>query len=196
MFSNLPFLESLGFHPPFQSSFLSVATQGQVPARVSVEHRGQLGVLSASGERLATISGRLRHDAESGATDLPHVGDWVALTPLDDAHGVITHVLPRSTVMWRRMAGHEGKPQILLCNVDTVCVVSALNGDVNPRRLERFLALISEGGIQPVIVLTKTDLCVDLDAQLEVVRSVAGRVPVFCVSALTCLLYTSPSPRD
>lgn len=180
MFNGLPLLESLGFHAFFQSHFLDVAGPGDVPARVSAEHRGQLVTLSAEGERRCTIAGRLRHQGE-----LPHVGDWVAMAPIDDERGVITHVLPRSTVLWRRRAGSDEKTQVLLANVDTVCVVSALDGGVNPRRIERFLALILEGGIRPVIVLAKADLCENLDENLATARQVAGTIPVLAVSVVT-----------
>ena len=150
-----------------------------IPGRVSAQHRGEYEVLTEEGGRRARVAGRLRHEAGSGA-DLPAVGDWVALS---DA--TIQAVLPRRSAFARKVAWSQTEAQVLAANLDTVFVVSGLDGDVNQRRLERYLALAWESGASPVLVLTKADLCPDLGRVLLEVEQVAIGVPAHAVSNVT-----------
>jgi ribosome biogenesis GTPase len=150
-----------------------------IPGRVSAQHRGEYDVLTEAGELRAHLAGRLRHEASSGA-DLPAVGDWVALR---DA--VIHAVLPRRTAFARKVNLGAAEAQVLAANVDTIFLVTGLDADFSPNRLERYLTLAWESGASPAIVLTKADLCDDpLDALLQA-EQVAVGVPVHVVSNLT-----------
>src|SRR4029453_2601252 len=93
----------------------------------------------------------------------PAVGDWVALDP---SGGVIHALIPRRTAIVRHAAGRRTVGQVLGANADVVFVVASLNQELNPRRLERYLALAWESGAEPVVVLSKADLADDLDASL------------------------------
>jgi ribosome biogenesis GTPase len=150
-----------------------------IPARVSAQHRGEYDVLMERGELRVRVTGRLRHQAGSAA-DLPAVGDWVALRA-----DVIQAVLPRRSAFVRKVAWSETEAQVLAANLDTVFVVSALDGDFNLRRLERYLTLAWESGATPVLVLTKADLCDDPLAALLEVEQVALGVPAHVVSNVT-----------
>jgi ribosome biogenesis GTPase len=150
------------------------------PARVVEQQRGAFRVVTNNGERSAQISGRLAFDAEQGG--LPAVGDWVAITPVDDDAATIHHVLPRSSVFQRRAPG--GRLQTICANLDLALLVVALNGDFNPRRLERYLAVARNGAAAPVIVLTKADLCADVEARRSEIDAIAGGAPIVAVSAL------------
>jgi ribosome biogenesis GTPase / thiamine phosphate phosphatase len=114
--------------------------------------------VTAEGEVLARVAGRLRHQA-SGRSDFPAVGDWVALEA--DSAGSdarIRAVLPRHSRFSRRAAGDPAEEQIVAANIDTVFLVGGLDGDFNPRRIERYLLVASESGATPVVVLNKADL--------------------------------------
>ena len=150
-----------------------------IPARVSTQHRGEYDVLAEHGELRARVSGRLRHEASSGA-DLPAVGDWVALRE-QTIHGV----LPRRSAFLRKVAWSQTEAQVLAANVDTVFVVTGLDEDFSPRRIERYLTLAWESGAMPALVLTKTDLCDDPYARLLEAEQVAVGVPSHLVSNLT-----------
>jgi ribosome biogenesis GTPase / thiamine phosphate phosphatase len=150
-----------------------------IPARVSAQHRGEYDVLTEAGELRAHVAGRLRHDASSGA-DLPAVGDWVALR--DET---IHAVLPRRSAFLRKVAWSQTEAQVLAANVDTVFVVTGLDDDFNPRRLERYLTLAWESGASPAVVLTKADLCDDPLAMLLEAEQVALGVPAHVVSNVT-----------
>ena len=111
-----------------------------IAGRVSAQHRGEYDVLTEAGELRAHLAGRLRHDASSGA-DLPAVGDWVALR---DA--VIHAVLPRRTAFARKVNLTAAEAQVLAANVDSIFVVTALDADFSPHRIERYLTLAWESG--------------------------------------------------
>src|SRR6516165_1135093 len=101
-----------------------------------------------------------------------------------EAKGAIQAVLPRRTQFVRGAAGTEGVPQIVAANVDVVFLVSGLDGELNPRRIERYITLARDGGTQPVVVLNKADLCDDVERERRRAESVAIDLPVLVVSAL------------
>jgi ribosome biogenesis GTPase len=178
-------LQRLGWSPELEEAFLPHAERGLVPGRVAVQHRGAYGVYTGAGEVAAELAGRLRHDAGS-AGDLPAAGDWVALEQPDGARrSRIRAVLPRRTKLSRKVAWLETGEQILAANVDVVLVLTALNGDLNLRRLERYLTTVWESGAIPGIVLTKADLADDVEGAVLAAESVGIGVPVHVVSSVT-----------
>ena len=184
-------LERLGWTPALEDQFATrFADHGLEPARVAVEHRGAYVLYTSRGERPAELSGRLRHAADSRG-DLPAVGDWVAVASTDrvsNAERVLVQaVLPRRTKFSRMAANDHGQTveQVVAANVDVVFLTAGLDGNLNIRRLERYLTLGWESGAEPVVVLTKTDLCDDVGAAVLEVEPVAVGVPVHAVSNLT-----------
>jgi ribosome biogenesis GTPase len=158
-----------------------------VPARVIAVHRDAFVVWTAEGERTAELSGRLRHRAGDEA-ERPAVGDWVGvrLSPGDGA-SLLQEVLPRRTHLARKVPGPLTAVQVVAANVDVVVIVAGLDGDYNPRRLERALVLAWDGGAQPVIALNKSDLLGpdELVATVRATQDVAPGVDVVAVSAAT-----------
>jgi len=177
-------MTALGWSPSREEEFEPYAAEGFEPARVAAQHRGSYVVYAVRGERPAEVAGRVRHTAASGA-DLPAVGDWVAVRDRPEAAAATIHaVLSRETAFSRKAAGTETVEQVVAANVDVVFLVSALDDDLNVRRVERYLAAGWESGAQPVIVLNKSDLAEDLDAAVADVESVAFGVTVHVVSCL------------
>ena len=177
-------LASLGWTPALEDEFAPHAADGLEPARVAVEHRGAYVLYTARGERPAELSGRFRHDADERG-DLPAVGDWVAVTPTEPA--LVQAVLPRRT-KFSRHGGERPRPDDRAGRGRERrrhLPDRGLDGDLNVRRLERYLTLGWESGAEPVVVLTKADLCADLEAALYEVESVAVGVPVHAVSNVT-----------
>jgi ribosome biogenesis GTPase len=174
-------LDSLGWMPALEDQFAPYAADGLEPARVAVEHRGAYVLYNQRGEERAELTGRLRHAAEERG-DLPAVGDWVAARD-----GLVHAVLPRRTKFSRMAATDHGQTveQVVAANVDVVFLTAGLDGDLNLRRLERYLALGWESGAEPVVVLTKADLCDDVEAAVLGVEPVAIGVPVHAVSNVT-----------
>jgi ribosome biogenesis GTPase len=178
-------LQHLGWDPAHAAAFGPYSDSGFHAGRVAVEHRGALVLLSPDGEVWADVPGRLRHRADSAA-DLPAVGDWVAYARHPQAdRATVEAVLPRRTAFVRKVAGFETVEQVVAANVDVVFVVTSLDSDLNPRRLERYLTLAWESGAEPVVVLTKADLCDRVDAALDEVGALTFGVPAHAVSAVT-----------
>ncbi len=177
-------LEDWGYDPGHADAFASIPCDGGVPARVIEEQRDGYRVLTVHGERRAVASGRMRHDAR-GRDELPAVGDWVVLTLPDGAdHGVVQAVLPRRTALLRKEAGTTTTAQVVASNVDHVLLLTSLNSDLEPRRIERYLAAIWESGATPALVLTKADLCLDPSEAIGALGDVALGVDVHAVSAI------------
>ena len=136
------------------------------------------------GEATAQLSGRFAHEAEAG--DYPVAGDWVAAA-VRAARGERHHPPSAAAPQRLRAQGDRRRrtAQVVAANVDVAFLVASLNADLNPRRIERYLATAWESGASPVVVLTKADLCDDLRAHKARIERVAMGVPVHVVSAVT-----------
>ena len=149
-------------------------------ARVSAQHRSGYTVATAIDREFPVQSPagwmRPRFPAEERAI----VGDWVLLEPANDQ---IVVLLPRRTLLKRGAAGESYKQQPIAANVDTVFVVSGLDLDFNPRRLERYLMLVRASGAEPVLVLTKNDLHPDVDIAALLADIAAQDVAIHRVNA-------------
>jgi ribosome biogenesis GTPase len=180
-------LAELGWDEQFAAAFAPFAAEGCAPGRVTLELKGYYEVTGEAGAKLGSCSGKFINTAQSQA-EFPAIGDWVAVTPQEgeEARVHIHAVLPRRTKFSRKAAGLEEIEQIVAANVDTVFLVSALDGNYHLHRLERYLAAAWASGAQPVILLNKADLADDDSAALKTeIAAVAPDVPVFIVSAQT-----------
>jgi ribosome biogenesis GTPase len=148
-----------------------------IAGRVVASSRGWCRVACAAGERDAVLSGAM---LATGSAARPVTGDWVALEP---DTGRIRAVLDRRTCVSRKKAGKATEAQTIAANVDVLFLVMGLDGDYNPRRLERYLLLATESGAEPVVVLNKSDLCDDLISRLNEVDRLTS-APVVVMSAL------------
>ena len=177
-------LDAFGWSPAVEAAFAPFRGEGLEPARVAVAFGATFRVVTRGGDMLADITGRLRHQAE-GRRDLPAVGDWVVLKPstIDGGRAAIQAILPRKSVFSRKVAGDTTAEQIVAANVDVAFVVTSLDHDFNPRRLERYLAMTWESGARPVILLNKVDVAEDLSAKMDEMSAVALGVPVHVLSA-------------
>ena len=127
-----------------------------IAGRVTQEHRERYIVSTGGKEYEAEVTGNLRFTAVSRA-DFPAVGDWVAMMVYDDL-GIIHKVLPRSTLLERKMPGRAGEKQVIAANVDYAFIIQSLDGNFNINRIERYLTICNSAGIKPIIVLSKSDL--------------------------------------
>lgn len=168
-----------------QQAIASAATQLDIssPAaqllRVSAVHRDSIGVHDGSLEQPAQILPRLLHELLEHDTILA-VGDWVAAEP--DAHGALwisAHLSPVTQIARR---GNDGRRQVLASNVDTALLVMGLDADFNPRRLERYLAIVLAAQVTPVVVLSKADVADDVPGKLALLRQrLPSHVALFAV---------------
>lgn len=179
-------LSDLGYDEWFAGYGERWQADGLSLARIVAVDRGRCIATGTHGEMAADVSGRFIHDHEDPA-DYPCVGDWVAL---DGRRGlsvaVIQHVLPRRTWLRRRAVGQAGRHQMIAANVDVAFLVQSCQYDFCPNRLERYLFMVRDGGVRPVVVLTKTDtVCAEtLEGLVATVRAMAD-VDVLATSAYT-----------
>lgn len=156
-------------------------------ARVAAVDRDQLLLIDQTGPFRAKLAGSYfrRHRVSH---ELPCVGDWVCLEKqAGDNFGVVYALLERRTSLRRKSAGNAIEYQMIAANVDYVVIVQSCHFDFNLKRLERYLVMVTDGGAEPYILLTKTDL-VDpavVTAQLEVIRSAGITAPIVTLSNVT-----------
>ena len=174
-------LEDYGYNHHFQAAFEQIDFAGLRPGRVVLASGETHRVVAEDGEHRASVSGRLRHEAAS-AKDLPAVSDWIAFRA-----SRIEAVLPRRTQLSRKVAGRRTVEQVVAANVDTVIVVMGLDGDFNPRRLERYLTAVWESGAVPAVLLNKADLEEAVDARRAEIEEIAMGAPVLLSSCVTGL---------
>lgn len=179
-------LTDYGWTEALGREFAAQAVAGWEPARVVCElRRNFYAVQLESGEYLGECGGGFFHVARR-AEQFPAIGDWVAVERRDEGSRVhIRAVLPRRTKFSRRAAGTEEVEQIVAANVDTVFLVSGLDHNYNPRRIQRFVVAARESGAEPVILLNKSDLVEDGNALMAEVAAAVPGVPVYLTSAQT-----------
>ncbi|HEX5378879.1 MAG TPA: ribosome small subunit-dependent GTPase A [Phenylobacterium sp.] len=179
-----PGLQAYGWSDALQRQFQPHAARGLIPGRVVVQQRGLYRLATDQGELSAEVSGRFVHEA--GEAGFPVAGDWAACAARPQEGAATIHaLLPRSSLFVRKASGPGQAAQAVAANVDVALLVASLNADLNPRRLERYLAVAWESGAQPVVVLTKADACPDVEAAVARIEAVAVGVEVHAVSAVT-----------
>lgn len=179
-------INDLGFDQWFEDCSTEFRLEGGSFARISAVDRGSYLIRNESGEIPAELTGKLSYQIES-AMDLPCVGDWVtACCYNDDMAAVIHRVFPRKTFLRRKSAGENVDYQMIAANIDTAFIVQSCHFDFNPNRLDRYLVMARDGHVEPVVVLTKTDLIPrdELDQKLSIIRSVS-KVGVIALSNIT-----------
>src|SRR5919108_842662 len=174
-------LEALGWSQLFADAFAPYEQEGLLPGRVAVQERGAVVLFTAAG----TLP----------ATGHAVAGDWVAFEPLSgEERGLVRAVLPRRTRFARKEAWLRSEEQVVAANADVVFLVSSLDRDFSPRRIERYLTAAWDSGADPVVVLTKVDVAPDPVAAVAEAEAVAFGVPLHAVSAVTGTGLDTPVP--
>lgn len=164
-------LAQLGWSPFFQQQLSLEEWTEQTAGRVASVHRSNIKVITEQGEVILPLT-----------PNIPPltVGDWVML----NRDGHFQRALDRQSLFSRKAAGTRVAEQLIAANIDTLFIVSSLNGDFNLNRIERYLALAGEAKVEPVIVLTKADCHPDPDAVVIQVRTLDSFLAVEAVNAL------------
>lgn len=169
-------LPALGWRPHFQQQLspqeLSAQQVGQItPARIVNYQRSVFTVLTAEGKRNVEI-----------LSSMPSmtVGDWLLL----NAQGQFHRLLDRASLFSRQLEGPRESTQLIAANIDTVFVVSSLNLDFNLSRIERYLTLAHESRVKAVVVLSKSDLCSEVEERIAEVRALDSTLSVIALNSL------------
>jgi ribosome biogenesis GTPase len=176
-------LMAYGFTPAMRAALDARGETAEIPARVTAVHKERYALTCDRGE----CYGRLKSAVyfNGGQEEFPTTGDFVLIAFNELGDSVITQTLPRRSYFARKNPTPGEPEQAVAANFDSVFIMQSLNFDLNPKRLERYLALAWQSGAVPVVILTKSDLVEDSTAQIAAMRRVAAGADIFCVSAKT-----------
>ncbi len=166
---------------------LATCGSGQRLARVTAVDRGRYVVRDEHGEVPAELTGKFLYTAAS-SVDMPCVGDWVCVQYHDaDTFASIHDVVPRRSFLRRKSPGKNIDFQMIAANIDVAFIVQSCHFDFNVRRLERYLVMVNEGQIEPVLLLTKTDLvsAAELERMLDHIRAAGITARIITLSNVT-----------
>ncbi|MCX6641660.1 MAG: ribosome small subunit-dependent GTPase A [bacterium] len=176
-------LADLGYNDGLEKYRIENNLEDLEIGRVIAEHKDGYIVKTEKGEFKAEITGNLRFSANS-RVDLPAVGDWVVLINSDPDISIINKILPRFSVIARQAVGQFGEIQIIATNIDYAFLIQAVDQDFSINRLERYLTICYTSKVNPIIVLTKTDLKNKLEIA-EIIDSIKQRIdniPIIAIS--------------
>jgi ribosome biogenesis GTPase / thiamine phosphate phosphatase len=180
-------LIDMGFDQWFQAHVSDLHQEGLDIARISAVDRGSYFVRNLTKEVPAELAGKFYFHAES-SIDLPCVGDWVTVQyHNNDTEAIIHEVFPRKTFLRRKSAGENVDFQMIAANIDVAFIVQSCHFDFNVRRMERYLVMAVDGGVEPIVVLTKTDLITpeELEQKVATIKSSAISARVLALSNIT-----------
>lgn len=148
--------------------------------RVTVTHRTCYEVVAESGFFTCELTGNMLYGKES--SEYPCTGDWILFQPIDADKGIIIDMLPRQKALYRLKSGTVSERQAIASFIDKAFIVQSLDDNFNVRRIERFVLQTADEGIQPVLVLTKTDLGFDKEETEKALKHISCKMPVFYTS--------------
>lgn len=183
-------LQDLGYKKHFDQFIIDNKLDKFDIGRIIAEHKERYIVKTSEGEFEAEITGNLRFTAQS-RSDFPAVGDWVAFTIFDGDCSIIHKIFPRDSIITRRAVGQSGEIQIIATNIDYAFLVQAADRDFNVNRLERYLTICNSSQVEPIIILTKTDLIDDILVSqiIERIKTRIKDIPVIAISNQTQVGY-------
>lgn len=180
-------LIELGMERWFKDQAGELCESEQRIARVTVVDRGRYIVRNEHGEVPAKATGKFMYSTES-TIDMPCVGDWVCVGYQDSENSASIHtILPRKSFLRRKSAGKSIRLQMIAANIDVAFIVQSCHYDFNVSRLERYLVMVTEGNVEPLLVLTKTDLVSSdkLEQLISEIRGVGINTRIFAISNVT-----------
>jgi ribosome biogenesis GTPase len=180
-------LSDMGFDQWFQAHVSDLRQEGRSLARISAVDRGSYLIRNQTNEVPAELAGKFYFQVES-SVDLPCVGDWVTVQyHNNDTTAIIHEVFPRKTFLRRKSAGEKVDFQMIAANIDVAFIVQSCHFDFNVRRMDRYLVMAADGGVEPIVVLTKTDLITpeELEQKLAAIGSSAIKARVLALSNIT-----------
>jgi ribosome biogenesis GTPase / thiamine phosphate phosphatase len=151
-------IEKLGFGKWFQDNVDPVDLNRFNVARVMAVHKDSYTINNGENDVFAELIGKMVFSAAS-PIDYPAVGDWVFTTFYDEnSFSIIHDILPRKTLLKRKTPGKKIDFQLIAANIDVAFIVQSLDTNFNLRRLERYLVMVKDSNIKPIVLLSKSDL--------------------------------------
>lgn len=177
-------MKTYGFKESLIKYYEPLQGRGLALGRVITQHSNIYTLMTEKGPIKAETTGKYRYAHEID-NSFPVIGDFVAFEAVDqETRGIIHELLPRMTKFSRKVAGNETVEQCVAANFDTVFIFNALNKDFNVRKIERFLSIAWDSGATPVVILSKVDLCDDVEEKLAQVTIAAPGVDIIPISSV------------
>ena len=178
-------LYQLGFSSFFEEQIKESNNDNLEIGRITSEHKERYTVKWNNGDAEGEVIGNLRFSASSRA-DFPVVGDWVLVSNYDEAKVLIHKVLQRKNMLKRQAVGKESEVQIIAANIDYAFIVESVNRDFSINRFERYITLCYDAGIEPILVLNKSDLIntVELDKYRNTIKKRISNVKLIATSCI------------
>ncbi|MDH3973596.1 MAG: ribosome small subunit-dependent GTPase A [Deltaproteobacteria bacterium] len=173
-------LKKIGFDKWFLESVSPESQENFEIARVVAVHKDSYIISNGVVDVLAELVGKITFSASS-PLDYPAVGDWVLANFYDENSFAIIHeVLPRKSLLKRKTPGKKIDFQLIAANMDVAFIVQSLNENFNLRRLERYLVMVNENNIDPIVLLSKSDLLSDKDIskRIEEIQKIMPRLQI------------------
>lgn len=158
-------LEDLGYNENFEKFRIENKLENFEVGRVITEHKERYIIKTVKGEFEAEITGNMRYSAKD-RSDYPAVGDWIALTTYELDFAIIHKIFPRETIIERQAIGQFGDKQIIATNLDYALITQAVDRDFNINRIERYLTICNSAKVDPILILSKTDLLNEIELEL------------------------------
>lgn len=156
-------------------------------ARVVTVNKDSYIIRNEKKDVFAEITGKFKFNADS-PLDYPTVGDWVYAKYLNqDSFAVISEIFPRKTILKRKTSGKKIEFQLIAANIETAFIVQSLDYNYNLRRLERYLAMINESNIRPIVLLSKNDLLppINVGEKISEIHTVMPDIQIVAFSNIT-----------
>jgi ribosome biogenesis GTPase len=164
-------LARAGWQPYFQQQVGLDEWEDSVPARIVEQHRSSIDIMDENGVRSIPVTASM---------PVVVVGDWILL----NSDGQFSRLLERQTCFRRRSAGAKQTEQLLAANVDTAFILCSVNDDFNLNRIERYLSVVNDASAEPVVVLSKIDLCHEPESYKEQVQALDSALCIEMINAL------------
>jgi ribosome biogenesis GTPase len=174
-----------GWNSLLEEHFIPFSGKGYTSARIVRVDKGAFRIMTADGETAAILPGRSRAD-EGAYNDIPVIGDWVVVdTRTGGGFALIEAMLPRRSVLSRKECGRSSRVQPMMANVDILGIVMPMSDNFNGRRIERYSLLAHSGGVEPIVILTKSDTAADIGAKIDIAHSSSPGSRVIVTSGVT-----------
>ena len=177
-------IERLGFNKWFLGEIDSAKLIDHQIARVTTVNKDSYTINNGKGEVSAEVTGKLMFSADS-PLDFPATGDWVLAQYFNsDSFAIISEIFPRKSILKRKTSGKKIEFQLIATNIDVGLIVQSLGKNFNLRRLERYLVMISQSNITPVVLLSKSDLLPvsEIDRKVDEIHDLNPKIQVLSFS--------------
>ena len=178
-------IKHLGYDHWFETHVDPKKLEQHDVARVTSVHKNSYVISKGCGDAFAELTGKLLYSTDS-PVDLPTVGDWVYADFYDDdSHAIIHDILPRKTLIKRKTSGKNVEFQLVAANIDTAFIIQSLDDNFNLRRLERYLVMVNESNILPIMLLSKCDLISkeEIEEKISTITNVMSNSKIFPFSS-------------